>query len=104
MDDVLAPIVDSRMETIDTSDARREWWFGDLYSQLYNVVDYANSAMSLVEVRDPRGLRYTAGLLVLKARLAQAAIDQISKIDAVGEHAQNLKDRERARAGAVVAR
>jgi hypothetical protein len=80
---VSAPIVDNQSESVDTSDARREWWFSDLYSQLFNGVSYANSALSLVEVRDLRGLRYSLKMLALKSRLAQAAVDKISELDAL---------------------
>jgi hypothetical protein len=77
-----APLADDRIETVETPDARREWWFGDLYSQAFAVIRYAETVQSLVEVRDTRGLRYAVNLMNLKAVLAQKAIDAISKIDA----------------------
>jgi hypothetical protein len=77
-----APVVDHRIETIDTSDARREWWFDDLFAQAFAVISYANAVQSLVEVRDTRGLRYAVKQMAQRARLAQGAIDAIDKIDA----------------------
>lgn len=78
-----APIADQKSESIETSDARREWWFVDLFAQAFAVIRYAETVQSLVEVQDSRGLRYAVTQMNLKARLAQAAVDRISELDAV---------------------
>ena len=64
------------------SDAGRDYWLNDTYSELHVAIRYAETAQLQAEVGDVGGIRRAVERLIAHVKLAAWAVKKIEKLDA----------------------